>query len=125
MYAGAKRLVTSLWKVDDDATAQLMQGFYRELLIEQKPPAAALRAAKLAMWRQNRWQPPFYWGAFTFQGDLAGVIAIEPSPWRLRSKGVVVTVFLLVLTACLYGFRRRKKHAATTGEKHKTDTQLP
>jgi len=125
MYAGAQRLVTSLWKVDDQATGQLMQEFYRELLVEQKPPAAALRAAKLSMRRQNRWQSPFYWGAFTFQGDLAGGIALASLPWRLESKGVVVAIFLFALAASLYAFRQRKKRVATSGEKQKSNTWLP
>jgi CHAT domain-containing protein len=43
--AGARRVVASLWKVDDDATAELMRNFYRHLLKEKMTPSAALRAA--------------------------------------------------------------------------------
>jgi CHAT domain-containing protein len=69
MYAGTPRVVASLWQVDDAATAALMKRFYRGVLQEQLPPAAALRAAQLEMLRKNQWQSPYYWGAFVLQGE--------------------------------------------------------
>jgi CHAT domain-containing protein len=69
LYAGAKRVVASLWKVDDDATGELMRRFYVEMLQTKRSPAAALRQAQLDMWRQDRWQAPFYWAAFSLQGE--------------------------------------------------------
>jgi CHAT domain-containing protein/Tfp pilus assembly protein PilF len=69
MYAGAPRVVASLWKVDDAATAELMKRFYRGMLKENLRPAAALRAAKVEMWKQKGWQAPFYWAAFELQGE--------------------------------------------------------
>ena len=69
IHAGAARVVASLWKVDDRASAELMKNFYREMLKEKQRPAAALRAAQVAMWRQKRWQSPYYWAAFTLQGE--------------------------------------------------------
>jgi CHAT domain-containing protein len=69
MYAGAPRVLASLWKVDDAATAELMKRFYRGMLKENLRPAAALRAAKVEMWKQKRWQAPFYWAAFELQGE--------------------------------------------------------
>jgi CHAT domain-containing protein/tetratricopeptide (TPR) repeat protein len=69
MYAGAPRVVASLWKVDDAATAGLMAEFYRAMLGEGKRPADALRAAQVYMWRQNQWHSPYYWAAFTLQGE--------------------------------------------------------
>ncbi len=69
MYAGAPRVVASLWKVDDLATAELMKRFYRAMLQGKQRPAAALRAAQLEMMQKPRWQSPFYWAAFTLQGE--------------------------------------------------------
>lgn len=69
MYAGAARVLASLWKVDDEATRDLMKLFYEKLLREKMRPAAALRAAQLEMRRQKRWQSPYFWGAFTLQGE--------------------------------------------------------
>jgi CHAT domain-containing protein/tetratricopeptide (TPR) repeat protein len=69
MYAGARRVVVSLWNVNDKATADLMARFYRGMLRENKTPAAALRAAQMEMSQQKQWQSPYYWAAFTLQGE--------------------------------------------------------
>jgi CHAT domain-containing protein len=69
MYAGSPRVVASLWKVDDVATAELMKLFYQKMLQEKMRPAAALRAAKVEMRKQKRWSAPFYWAAFELQGE--------------------------------------------------------
>src|SRR5213078_3416711 len=59
MYAGAARVMASLWKVDDRATAELMKQFYQGMVKDGLRPAAALRAAQVAMWKQQRWQEPY------------------------------------------------------------------
>jgi CHAT domain-containing protein/predicted negative regulator of RcsB-dependent stress response len=69
MYAGAPRVMASMWEVDDAATAQLMKRFYRGVLQEKLTPAAALRAAQIEMLRKSHWQSPYYWGAFVLQGE--------------------------------------------------------
>ena len=69
MYAGAARVVASLWRVDDAATAELMKRFYRRMLKDGMRPAAALRAAQVEMWRRPQWRSPFYWGGFVLQGE--------------------------------------------------------
>jgi CHAT domain-containing protein len=69
MYAGAQRVVASLWQVDDQATALLMQAFYRGMLKENLRPAAALRAAQMEMSKQKRWASPYYWAGFVIQGE--------------------------------------------------------
>jgi CHAT domain-containing protein len=69
MYAGAARLVASQWKVDDEATAELMKRFYAKIFKKGERPVAALRAAQIEMWRQKDWKSPFYWAAFVFQGE--------------------------------------------------------
>jgi CHAT domain-containing protein len=69
MYAGAPRVVASLWRIDDRATAELMTRFYRGMLRDGLRPAAALRAAQVSMWRDRRWAAPHYWAAFTIQGE--------------------------------------------------------
>jgi CHAT domain-containing protein len=70
MYAGAPRIVASLWKVDDRATSELMKRFYQGLLgPEALRPAAALRQAQLSIWKEKQWREPYYWAAFVLQGE--------------------------------------------------------
>jgi CHAT domain-containing protein len=70
MYAGAPRIVASLWKVDDRATSELMKRFYQGLLgSERLSSAGALRQAQLSIWKQKQWREPYYWAAFVLQGE--------------------------------------------------------
>src|SRR4029078_9960640 len=69
IYAGASRGVASLWKVEDRATATLMKRFYEHLLLGGRPAAAALRAAQIELWRDKRWNTPYYWAAFILEGE--------------------------------------------------------
>ena len=69
MYAGARRVIASLWQVSDVATAELMKRFYDGLLQRHLPAAAALRRAQIEMARDPRWASPYYWAGFVLQGD--------------------------------------------------------
>lgn len=69
LYAGARRVVVSLWPVNDPATAALMQKFYRGMLKENLRPAAALAKAQAEMSRDARWRSPYYWAGFVLQGE--------------------------------------------------------
>jgi CHAT domain-containing protein/tetratricopeptide (TPR) repeat protein len=69
MYAGAPRVVASLWQVDDEATAELMKQFYLKMFREGMPPDAALRAAQLFMSEHRRWSNPYFWSGFILQGE--------------------------------------------------------
>ena len=69
MYAGARRVLVSLWAVNDTGTAKLMSNYYQKMLQDKLTPVAALRAAQLEMWQGETWQSPYYWAAFTIQGD--------------------------------------------------------
>jgi CHAT domain-containing protein/tetratricopeptide (TPR) repeat protein len=69
MYAGAPRVVASLWNVDDLATAELMKLFYQRMLKDGMPAGAALRAAQLELSRQKRWASPYFWAGFVLHGE--------------------------------------------------------
>jgi CHAT domain-containing protein/Tfp pilus assembly protein PilF len=79
MHAGAPRVVASLWKVSDQATAALMDRFYRALLVERLPPAAALRTAQLALRAQRRFSAPFAWAGFVLEGEWGPMGSVEES----------------------------------------------
>jgi CHAT domain-containing protein/Tfp pilus assembly protein PilF len=73
-YAGAKNVVVSLWKVDDQSTADLMRDFYAHMK-SGKNPAESLRQAKLDMIREAKigstyaaYEEPYYWGPFILIG---------------------------------------------------------
>jgi CHAT domain-containing protein len=68
LYAGAKSVIASLWKVNDDATATLMSRLYARIR-KGEGPGSALRGAQLEMIRDEQWSNPYYWAAFVLQGD--------------------------------------------------------
>jgi CHAT domain-containing protein len=69
MYAGTPRVVVSLWSVSDQGTAELMVSFYHGMLKDNLRPSEALRKAQLSLLKEDKWGAPFYWAAFTLQGD--------------------------------------------------------
>jgi CHAT domain-containing protein/Tfp pilus assembly protein PilF len=109
MYAGAGGVAASLWKVDDDATAELMKHFYEGMFKRGLTPAASLREAQLGMWIQKRWHAPYYWAAFVIQGqyDQQEMTGFQRSPAKplAIAAGVGVTLFLAVILL----LRRRRK----------------
>jgi CHAT domain-containing protein/tetratricopeptide (TPR) repeat protein len=69
MYAGATRVMASLWSVDDEVTALLMARFYKSLEQDGLSPAAALRAAQIEVRKDSRWSSPYYWAGFQIEGE--------------------------------------------------------
>jgi CHAT domain-containing protein len=69
MYAGAPRVIASLWKVADSSTTDLMSNFYQSLLRNGAPASEALRAAKLRVQRNSLRSAPYYWAGFSLEGD--------------------------------------------------------
>jgi CHAT domain-containing protein len=63
--AGSPSLLLSLWTVDDDATAELMTGFYRNLR-ETGSLTGALRHAQLSVMKTK--PHPFFWSPFVLTG---------------------------------------------------------
>ena len=66
LYAGVPTVVASLWPVDDQATAELMQNLYRNHLRNAVDEAVALRQAKLSLRtaQGGKWADPYYWAPF-------------------------------------------------------------
>jgi CHAT domain-containing protein len=110
MYAGASGVVASLWKVDDEATAELMKYFYQGLFEKGLSPAAALREAQLTLRKQKRWQEPYFWAGFVIQGQYANNsnrrYQLTPA---ISLTGAIVLGGMSLLAATLV-FRRRKHH---------------
>ena len=67
IYAGSPSIVASLWNVSDEATAILMENFYRNL--KQKHKAQALRDSQISLMKDARYSHPFFWAPFILVGD--------------------------------------------------------
>ena len=110
MYAGASSVVASLWKVDDEATAELMKHFYANMLQKGMRPAEALRAAQNTLRQDPHWQSPHFWAGFTLQGEFNQPIGM-PAPGVASlaiQKAVGAGLLLILLTGLAWGFRRRR-----------------
>jgi CHAT domain-containing protein len=69
LHAGARAVVASLWKVNDQATSVLMAAFYEGLLVKKQPAAVALHAAQRKVAAMERYRAPYYWAGFVLVGD--------------------------------------------------------
>lgn len=107
-YAGTKNLVSSLWKVDDLATKEIMVGFYTHLA-SGMGKADALAQAKRDYRAAHPDAPPSKWAAFILIGDNEPVHLKKRSPLRPWMWGGVVVV---LMGAIAWHKRRRSKLAA-------------
>ena len=71
LYAGAPSVVTTLWSIEDQASAELKASFYGHLRAVMSN-AEALRAAQVELLQQEEWQSPYDWASFTLAGDWRG-----------------------------------------------------
>jgi len=71
LYAGAPGVISTLWDIDDQAAADLMEDFYTQLH-EGASPADALRTAQLTMMKRAPYADPQFWAAFQLSGDPQG-----------------------------------------------------
>ena len=98
LQAGADATVTTLWRVADAPTAELMKRFYGHLA-RGESKAEALRAAKLSFLHSgSKLALPRYWAAFVLNGD--GQLPIRPVwswGWLLTPLGVLVLAAALLL----------------------------
>ncbi|MHC4164105.1 MAG: CHAT domain-containing protein [Planctomycetota bacterium] len=68
MFAGAPRVVVSLWKVDDEATRALMVKFYELWKPGQMATATALQKAQEYVASHEKWKHPYFWAAWQLWG---------------------------------------------------------
>lgn len=69
LYAGAERVLFTLWNVNDQSTSVLMTKFYTAIKKDKLTPSAALRQAQISMWKDKKWNSPYYWAAFQLVGE--------------------------------------------------------
>lgn len=110
-YAGSESILTGLWKIDEKATAVLLEEFYKNLLAGL-PKDEALRRAKLAYLKtaDGRALSPQYWAGLVVMGDTSPIV-LEPKEEAAR-RWMVTGGFLLLLAAGAFFFLRKKKTPA-------------
>ena len=97
-YAGAKSLVTSLWKVNDETTSQIMNFFYKNLDKGQSKNEA-LRNAKLEYLRTSDdsvLKHPYYWAGFVISGDMSPMNS-SSNLWIFLIGGVLFLLIIFIL----------------------------
>ncbi|HJX89029.1 MAG TPA: CHAT domain-containing protein [Pyrinomonadaceae bacterium] len=112
MYAGAAGVVASLWKVDDDATAELMRHFYEALFKKGMSPSEALRESQLAMRQQPRWHAPYYWAGFVLQGQYDQKESMTGPSLRIRGRLAELIIITGILTGAAFLVLRRRRKGA-------------
>ena len=112
MYAGAASVMSSFWEVDDEATTELMKRVYDAMLREGQTPAAALRSSQNAIRAQKGWQAPYYWAAFTVQGQYRRAFAPPPAASRFTRQAVIgLALLALLLSIGLWRVKRQTAEA--------------
>jgi CHAT domain-containing protein len=67
--SGARSTLASLWSLNDQAAAELIGHFYRELAVPGTTKAAALRRAQLSLLQNPQYRQPYFWAAFVLLGN--------------------------------------------------------
>lgn len=102
LQAGAKSVVSSLWRVEDSATKQLMTDFYRGMASGGLTSSEALRQAQIKLHNDPRFSSPFYWASFTAQGNFSTAPHF--------SRGFSVWIYILGLgLISLFGIYRLRR----------------
>ena len=110
MYAGSSGVVASLWKVNDDATAELMKHFYVGMFQQGLAPAAALREAQMKLRANKRWESPYYWAAFVIQGEYKHKQFTSPPSKTATVTPIAAGILALIVgTAFLIRWKRKKR----------------
>jgi CHAT domain-containing protein len=82
LYAGARTVAATLWRIGDDGAAAFAERFYANL--RTMAPAEALAETQLALLRGTRFSSPYYWAGYQVIG------ASEPVPGMHRSPSLSV-----------------------------------
>lgn len=82
LFAGARNVVSTLWRIEDRGAAAFATAFYQELA--SRNPAEALARAQRSMIAAPEYTSPFYWAAYTLSGDAGTVLAQTKPPLSVQ-----------------------------------------
>lgn len=106
-YAGSESILTSLWRIDEQSSTQILDYFY-SYLEDGLPKGQALRLAKLDYLKtaEGRTLHPQYWAGLILMGDTSSIELFQPFPWLWVIGGIG---FIFLLTVFLNQKRRKLK----------------
>ena len=67
LYAGARNVIATLWRVDDEGAAEFAARFYQHF--PSAPSAEALALAQRETLADSRWRAPYYWAGYVLSGE--------------------------------------------------------
>jgi hypothetical protein len=95
--------------VNDEATAELMKQFYGAMLRDGLAPSAALRKAKEAVRKQERWRSPYFWAAFIMQGECDSAQVKAKRPRDSATQSVAALSLSALALAALITLRAARR----------------
>jgi CHAT domain-containing protein/tetratricopeptide (TPR) repeat protein len=107
-YAGAKSIFTTLWSVNDNATATMVVLFY-ENIQKGQPKDIALQNAKIQFLENatNQSAHPFFWSPYIIIGDVVPILGLEKTAtwlfWTLTIAAIVLAGALLAILRFRFG----------------------
>jgi len=106
-YAGSESILTGLWKIDEQASAMLMEAFYKHLVAGLSKDEA-LRLAKLDYLKKadGRALSPQYWAGLVIMGDTAPIALEEASTFNWR--WVIIGAMILLFVVGVFRFLQKK-----------------
>lgn len=97
-YAGVPSIVTTLWKISDQSTSDIMHDFYKNLS-EGLDKKEALRQAKIKYLTVNAndvlLQHPYYWSGIIITGNTSPLTSTNHVLWAI--VGIVGLIIILLL----------------------------
>ncbi|WP_299678419.1 CHAT domain-containing protein [uncultured Dokdonia sp.] len=102
-YGGAQTTVSSLWRVDDKSTTDIMTNFYKNIS-EGKSKSLALHDAKLNYLKNHKGSEvsPYYWSSFILIGDT------NPLPKESNFLYYVAISLILIIGGLMFYLRRKR-----------------
>ena len=99
-YAGSESILTSLWKIDEQSSTQII-GYFYENLKEGIPKDQALQQAKLTYLAraEGRTAQPQYWAGLVLMGDATPIHLSSGIPLWIWILGGVLALFLIFYIA--------------------------
>lgn len=109
LQTGSRTVLSTLWKVEDDATQILMSAFYEGIAKRGLSPSDSLREAQLKLRQEPRFNSPFYWAAFTLHGAASDVPRLKTATTISTSLLIGLGLSsLLIAVAVFIGIRRKR-----------------